>query len=155
MPDLPRVWAGTKGTREGSADVKNREEKAEQVYCLACEESSLKVFSWDDFSAWGSFVDGNITEQELVEQVREEVDHFTAKFGKYLVIKKEEPSREDANKKERIKRVNKIYKEVCAKEGVTLCFFSNFSVWKDFVEGKISEEELREKALMELKNTMF
>ncbi len=135
--------------------MKNKEEKAEQAYCLACEKSGLKVSSWEDFSAWSSFVDGAITEQELVEQVREEMDHFTAKFGKYLVIKKEEPPREDEEKKERIKRANRIYKDVCAQEGVSLCFFSNFSVWKDFVEGKISEEELEKEALMELRNTMF
>ncbi len=135
---------------QGDASVKSREEKAEKITCRACEESGLKVSSWEDFSAWQDFVDGKITEDELVEKAREELDRFSSKFGKYLVIKKEEPPREDPDKKKRVKRANKIYKDVCDKGGIELCFFSNFSTWKDFVEGKMDEDEFHEKAKIEL-----
>jgi len=134
--------------------MKNREATAEKVYCRACEESGLKVSSWEDFSAWQDFVEGNITEQELVDKAREEMDAFSRKFGKYLIIQKEEPSREESDKKERVKRANKIYKELCRKEGIELCFFSNFSAWQQFVEGKLNEEEFQEKARSEMEKTL-
>ncbi len=140
--------------QKGDRGVKNREAKAEKVYCKACEESGLKVSSWEDFSAWQDFVDGNITEDELVEKAREEMEAFSRKFGKYLVIQKEEPPREEVDKKQRVKQANRIYKDVCQTEGIQLCFFSNFSAWQEFVDGKIGEEEFQEKAKLELEKTL-
>jgi hypothetical protein len=137
--------------KELTAEDQVRTGKADQVICEACEEGGLKVSSWKNFDAWQKYVDGSINENVLEDKAQTELAEFAKSFGKYLVIEKEDPSpSEDAGKKERVKRANKIYRTLCEATGLTFCFFNSFAVWSDYVQDKISETEFLEKAKMEV-----
>lgn len=71
---------------------------------------------------------------------------YANSFGKYLSTGKGEPkfSREEKEKRDRARRANKIYRQVCNDTGLKECFFSNFSIWSDFVTGNMSEAEFVE-----------
>ncbi len=148
QPDMKEEQAKTKEEEE-------RSEQAKQVYCDACEESGLKVSSWQDFGAWKEFVDGTTSEASLTAKAQLELTEFAKSFGKFLVIEKEDPApSEDAGKQERVKRANRIYRKLCEAAGLTLCFFSSFSTWKDYVEGRISEAEFLERAKLEIEKML-
>ena len=53
--------------------------------------------------------------------------------------------------RERAEMAGRIYRKACQDAGVTIHFFQNFAIWSDFVNGRISEEELYEKAMQELR----
>lgn len=130
--------------------AKAEEEKTQeagQIVCKACEESGLKVSSWEDFPAWKEFVAGEITEEELVEKARLELDDFSRTFGKYLVMAKEDPAirEKEVQKQDRAKRANRIYRDFCDVAELKLCFFKDFSAWSDFVGGGIGEAEFLER----------
>jgi hypothetical protein len=135
---------------EGSED---RAEKAGEAYCEACEGSGVKVSSWQEFDAWQNYVEGEIDESTLTDKAQTELAEFARTFGKYLVIDKKDPtSSDDAEKKQRVKRANGIYRKLCDATGLKLCFFSDFITWSDYVEGKISEQEFLTKAKSEVEN---
>lgn len=134
-----------------TTEEKERAEQADKLYCEVCEESGLKVSSWQHFDAWKEYVDGKVNETVLAERAETELVEFAKSFGKYLVIRKEDPSNsDDAEKKQRAKRANRIYRKLCEASGLTLCFLSSFSTWSDFVEGRITEAEFLEQAKLEV-----
>jgi hypothetical protein len=136
---------------ELTTEDQGRTGKADQGICEACEEGGLKVSSWKHFDAWQEYVDGTINENVLAAKAQTELTEFAKSFGKYLVIEKEDPSpSEDAEKKERVKRANKIYRTLCEATGLTFCFFNSFAVWSDYVQGKMGEKDFLEKAKMEV-----
>jgi len=129
----------------------NRPEQADEAYCEACGEAGVRVSSWSNFDAWQDYVEGEINEDTLQDKAQRELAEFAKSFGKYLVIEKEDPSAsDDAAKKERVKLANRIYRKLCDATGLTFCFLSDFTTWSDYVEGKISELELMEKARLEV-----
>lgn len=126
---------------------------ADDFYYRMCRENGLEVISWEDFEAWKEYVDGKITESQLSERAKTELQEISTSFGKYLVVaKEEEPEhyKEEQEKRERAKRANKIYRRVCQEAGVKVSFFRDFGSWSDYVEGKISETEFYEKAKSEV-----
>lgn len=131
-----------------SETEKERADKANQVFRKVCEERGIKVSAWQDFSAWQKYVEGEIGEAQLTDRVKQELEDFTRSFGKYMVVEKQESkaAKEEDQKRERARLANAIYKKVCEEAGLTLCFFNNFGVWSDFVEGKIDEAEFTQKA---------
>jgi hypothetical protein len=132
-------------------ETEDRAGQADEVYCEACEENGVKVSSWQEFDAWKEYVDGKIDEQILADKAETELAEFTKSFGKYLVIEKEDPTpSENGEKKERVKRANRIYRKLCDATGLTFCFLNGFGAWSDFVDGKISEVEFLEKAKLEV-----
>jgi hypothetical protein len=128
-----------------------RTEQADQVLCEACEESGIKVSSWQDFGAWQEYVDGKINDAALADKAQMELVEFAKSFGKYLVIEKEDPTPpDDPEKKERVKRANRIYRTLCDATGLSFCFFNNFATWSDYVEGNITEQEFLQQAKLEV-----
>jgi hypothetical protein len=128
-----------------------RAEQADQACGEACGEAGVKVSSWLKFDAWQDYVEGEINEDTLTDKAQKELREFAKSFGKYLVIAREDPSAsDDAARKERVKRANRIYRKLCDATGLTFCFLSDFATWSDYVEGKISELELMEKAKLEI-----
>lgn len=126
--------------------------RANKIYCQACEEHGIKVCSWENFSAWQEYVDGKIPESQLAERAKDEVRQFTDTFKKYTIIEKEEaqPADSEAEKAERMKLANKIYRKTCTDSGLSFCFFKNFSTWSDYVQGKVDDTEFYEKAKSEV-----
>jgi hypothetical protein len=135
-----------------SAPERERALQARKTYCSFCEEFEMKPCSWESFPSYQDYVDGSITESELLGGANEEFKDFTPTFGKYLVVEKEEPvaSSMDDEKRERARAANKVYKKVCSESGIVQCFFSNFAAWSDYVQGKIDELEFSEKARLEV-----
>lgn len=136
-----------------SVDEEKRTEMANEVYCKACEESGLKVASWEKFAAWQEYVDGKIDDAQLVERVRQEMEQFADRFGKYLVVEKEDPIpfKKEQEKRERARQANKTYKKVCEEAGIDVCFFSNFSTWSEYVQGGMSDADFYDKAKVEVR----
>lgn len=141
------------GSLEGLTEAqRERALHANSVYSEACKENGLRVFSWQNFRAWQDYVNGKINDTELSEKARTELDQFSKSFGKYVLMKKDDPrhAAEKTGERERAKRANKIYREVCGATGMTVCFFHDFISWCDFVEGKIDETEFYERVKEEI-----
>lgn len=126
---------------------------ADEIYSRVCEESGIRISSWQSFKAWQKYVEGEINDSELTQNARSELEQFSKSFGKYVVIKKEEPrqSEEESEEKKRAKRANKIYRNACSETGISVCFFHDFSSWSDFVEGRIDESEFYERVKKEVR----
>jgi hypothetical protein len=135
--------------RETSVD---RCEKANEAYCEECEKQGIKVCSMEEFQARQEFVEGRIDEGQLQAKAAVEVSEHAKTFGKYLVIQDEKPAMqdEDAAKRERARLANKIYKQVCKEEGLTVCFFSDFSSWSGYVKGEMEDLEFYGRAKSEV-----
>jgi len=128
-----------------------RAEQAEQACYEACGEAGVQVSSWLNFDAWKDYVEGKINDDTLKDRAHSELTEFARSFGKYLVIEKEDPSASgDAARRERVKRANRIYRKLCDASGLTFCFLSDFTTWSQYVDGKIGEQELMEKARQEI-----
>ncbi len=142
----------SKGEAEkGSGDPateeeKKREEQADEAICSACEHSGIKVSSWDDFEAWGQYVEGQLDEPQLAETAEKEVTEFARVFGKYLVIDKEEPAH--------VRKELEKYRRVCREAGLTLCFFKDFDSWSEYVKGGLTDSEFHERVEQELRRMM-
>lgn len=139
------------GLGELNPAEQERAVRANELFQKVCEKCGIRVSNWMDFAAWKSYVRGDIEERKLSEQAKKEVEDLSNKFGKYVIIKEEEPEslREYPVERERAGLANKIYRKICHDMGLTLCFFSDFSTWSDYVKGKIGESEFYEKAKAE------
>jgi hypothetical protein len=132
-----------------------RTERAGEAFCQACHDSGVSTVSWENFDGHQEYVEGKIDDAKLAERAQVEMNDFSRSFGKYLVIAQEEPTpREPSEKKDRIRQANKIYRETCRDQGMTVCFFKDFSTWSDFVEGRIEESQFLGKAKAELAEMM-
>ena len=135
---------------------KKMEEKTERIiqenkaFCEATEENGVEVCSWEEMPGHKSFVNGEITESQLTDQVREEMARFAQTFSKYMVVNEDASAREkESDRRRKAKVANKIYKKACTDSGKSLCFFKNFTSWQEFVEGNIGDDELYAKAVEE------
>ena len=142
----------TRGFDQASPEERERASRAMDLLAGLCKDSNVKVSTWQNFSAWKQYVDGKISDPELNDQAKLELDEFAEKFGKYLVIDEESPKpyKDDPIKRARAKLANKIYKKLCEDAGIDLCFFTDFSSWSDYVRGAIGEAEFSERAKAEL-----
>lgn len=112
----------------------------------------MKVCSIEEFQARQDFLDGRIDEAQLQAQAATEMNDLAKTFGKYLAIQDQQHGAEDeeAGKRERAKLANKIYKQACADEGLSVCFFSDFSSWSEYVAGEIEDHEFYGRAKTEI-----
>ncbi len=72
-------------------------------------------------------------------------NQYSKTFGKYLSGKDDhkEFSEDEQQRKDRAKRANRIYKQVCEDVGLKACFFSNFGDWSEYVDGRMSDAEFQ------------
>lgn len=54
------------------------------------------------------------------------------------------------SREERVKRANEIYSQTCRESGLKISQWQDFPAWAEFVDGKIGEGQLSEKAKTEL-----
>jgi hypothetical protein len=133
---------------------KTRIDKANEIYRNVCKEIGIRTFSWQSFDSWKDYVAGNITEAELSEDLRKALQSFTKDPNEYIAKEETETSQFTGERADRAKKANEIYKNVCKELGLNACFFSNFNVWKEFVEGEVDETEFYEKAITEARKTL-
>lgn len=53
--------------------------------------------------------------------------------------------------KERVMRANQAYCSACEENGIKVCSWESFPTWREYVDGKIDESQLQERATSELK----
>ena len=84
----------------------------------------------------------------LSDQTPEGLSNFAGGIGNMTSATGEERKLSDAEvaERNRARRANKIYRQVCSEKGLELCFFHNFSVWSDYVNGKMSDSEFYERS---------
>ncbi|MHC1741753.1 MAG: hypothetical protein AB9873_01825 [Syntrophobacteraceae bacterium] len=130
----------------------DRCDKANEAYCEECEKQGVKVCSMEELQARQEFMDGLIDEGQLQARAATEMSEYAKTFGKYLVVQDQQPGAgdEDAEKRDRARLANKVYKQVCNEEGLELCFFSDFSSWSEYVKGDIEDSELYGRAKAEV-----
>jgi hypothetical protein len=152
--DLKSPKAGLE-KRDREAQIRletDRSTWADEIYSQACEASGIKISSWDQFDGWKKFVDGEITESQLRDEARSNVEEYAAAFGKYVVMQKEKDGHHEGEdeKRARARRANQIYRRACHDAGLTVRFFKDFSTWSDYVNGRIGDEKFYAKVLEEL-----
>ena len=125
-----------------TGDEKERAMRANAIYCRACEESGIKVCSWETMPGWQEFVNGEISESQLSEKAGQELNQFASVFSKYTIPTPETGRDEEDDRRSRARTANKVYKKACTDSGKNLCFFQNFTAWSDFVNGTIDEADL-------------
>ena len=143
-------------TQEMTPEMKARISLANRLFHNTCGQEGMKVCTWEDFSAWKEYVDGQISDPELQDRAKAELDDFHKRFGKYVIVEEEEPksAKTDPIKRARAKLANKIYRKACEDAGMELCFFSNFKTWSDFVGGVIGESDFYQQAKIEVAKMM-
>ncbi len=134
---------------------KKRIIKANKAFCKATEENGIDICSWEDMPGYKSFLSNEITEDQLSEQAKHEISEIAKTFSKYTIVEKEQTLEEkEAALRKRARDATQIYKKACADSGKSNCFFRDFSSWQDFVEGRIGEDTLYEKAIEEVRQLL-
>jgi hypothetical protein len=104
---------------------------------------------------WQMFMRGEITEDQLCDQAKEELAQLDEAFGKYLRAddkKEDQPeTAKEGSLGEKVKKANRIYRQACVDSGASPCFFKNFATWQQFVHGEIGESEFYERAREEIR----
>jgi hypothetical protein len=98
----------------------------------------------DNFTVTCSpFAGGDIGQSLVAGQGAGGLEQFSHTFGKFPSDKEgdKKSSEEEKLMRERAKKANKIYKQVCEDLQMGACFFSNFGEWSQYVEGKMSDAE--------------
>jgi len=104
------------------------------------------IVTHDKFTATCSPFAGSDIGQSLVAgQGPGGFERYSNTFGKYLSDKEggKKSSEEEKLMRERAKKANRIYKQVCEDLQIDACFFSNFGDWSQYVEGKMSDAEFQ------------
>ena len=139
---------------EPRMSMTERIKTANKTYCDGHKEEGIEVCNWEDNPGWQMYMKGEITEAELSERAKRELVEMDQAFGKYLRKDEEEPAREQSERgslDQRVKTAKTIYRKVCVDSGMSPCFFKNFSTWRQFVHGEMSEAEFYEKARDEIR----
>jgi hypothetical protein len=83
-----------------------------------------------------------------LDDARKGFEQYSQTFGKYINGKDgKQFSEEEKQKRDRAKKANRIYKQVCEDIGLKACFFSNFGEWSEYVDGRMSESEFQSHAV--------
>jgi len=77
------------------------------------------------------------------------LEQYSQTFEKYLLDKDGEKgfSEEEKLRRQRAKKANRIYKQVCEDLRLSACFFNNFGEWSEYVGGRMSDAEFHGHAL--------
>jgi hypothetical protein len=102
------------------------------------------------------FAAGDIRANPLDEQAARGLEQYSHTFGKYPLDKDGDNkfSEEERLMRERAKKANRIYKQVCEDLQLNACFFSNFGEWSEYVEGRMSDAEFHGHAITQAQHMM-
>ena len=101
-------------------------------------------FEKDEFEAtYSQFASGDMSQNPLDEQATRSFEQYSQTFGKYLSDKEGEKnfSEEEKLRRERAKKANRIYKQVCEDLHLSAFFFNNFGDWSEYVDGRMGDAE--------------
>jgi len=115
------------------------------------------ILEKDEFTAACSpFAGGYVGQNPMDESAARGLEQYSNTFGKYLSDKdgSKKYSEEEKLRRERAKKANRIYKQVCEDLQLNACFFSNFGEWSEYVEGKMSDAEFHGHAVTRAQQMM-
>jgi hypothetical protein len=116
------------------------------------------IFEKDEFTAACSpFASGGYMGQTpMDESAARGFEQYSNNFGKYLSDKDggRKYSEEEKLMRERAKKANRIYKQVCEELQMNACFFSNFGEWSEYIEGRLSDAEFEGLAITRAQQMM-
>lgn len=94
------------------------------------------------------FPEGPAGAPQMDDQARGELQNLSGGIGNIVPESggAHKPSEEETAERDRARRANKIYRQVCNDRRMTPCFFNNFRTWSDYVKGKISDTEFYEQS---------
>ncbi|SPF35272.1 conserved hypothetical protein [Syntrophobacter sp. SbD1] len=104
----------------------------------------MSKFAKDEFEATCSqFASGDMGQNPLDEQAKRSFEQYSKTFGKYLSDKEGEKkfSNEETLRRERAKKANRIYKQVCEDLRLSAFFFNNFGDWSEYIDGRMDDAE--------------
>ncbi len=89
------------------------------------------------------FASGDMGQNPLAEQSKRSFEQYSQTFGKYLSDKEGEKnsSEEETLRRERARKANRIYKQVCEELRLSAFFFNNFRDWSEYVDGRMGDAE--------------
>ena len=90
------------------------------------------------------FAGGDMGQNPMDEQARRSFEQqYSQTFGKHLSDKDggEKFSEEERLRRERAKKANRIYKQVCEDLHLSAFFFNNFGDWSEYVDGRMGDAE--------------
>ena len=114
-------------------------------------------FEKDEFEATCSqFAGGDMGQNPLDEQARRSFEQYSQTFGKNLSDKEGEKnfSEEEKLRRERAKKANRIYKQVCEDLHLSTFFFNNFKDWSQYVDGRMGDAEFYSHAMTRAQKLM-
>jgi len=103
-----------------------------------------KKFEKDEYEATCSqLASGDMRQNPLDGQAVKSFEQYSQTFGKYLSDKEGEKnfSEEEKLRRERAKKANRIYKQVCEDLRLSAFFFNNFGDWSEYVDGRMDDAE--------------
>ena len=92
----------------------------------------------------GGFM-GQSPDQRTAENFGQRAQTFGSSFPDKYGEKKF--SKDEKLVRERARKANRIYKQVCEDLQLDACFFSNFGEWREYVEGRMSDDEFHGRAI--------
>jgi len=110
----------------------------------ALEIDMANKFEKDEFEAvYSQFASSDMSQNPLDEQATRSFEQYSQTFGKYLSDKEREKnfSEEEKLRRERAKKANRIYKQVCKDLSLSAFFFNNFGDWSEYVDGRMDDAE--------------
>ena len=116
----------------------------------------VNKFEKDEFEVTCSpFTGGDMGQNPMDEQAGRSFEQYSQIFGKYLSDKEGEKnfSEEERLRRERAKKANRIYKQVC-EDLLDACFFNNFGDWSEYVDGRMSDAEFHGHAMTRAQQMM-
>jgi hypothetical protein len=114
-------------------------------------------FEKDEFEVTCSqFTGGDLSQNPLDGQAGTGFEQYSQTFGKYLSDKEGEKnfSEEEKLRRQRAKKANRIYKQVCEDLRLSACFFNNFGDWSEYVDGRMSDAEFHGHAMTRAQQMM-
>ena len=103
-------------------------------------------FEKEELEATCSQFSGGDQGQNLLDgQAKINFEQYSQTFGKYLSEKEGEKnfSEEEKLRRQRAKKANRIYKQVCEDLRLSACFFNNFGDWSEYIDGRMSDAEFQ------------
>jgi hypothetical protein len=123
---------------------------ATKVFCRLCAEHGIKTCSWEKSPAWNDYVEGKIDEAELSRTAAANIRDYSKIFEDYKVMPTSIEASHEDRRSHRARIANRIYRSVCTKSGLKHCFFKNFAIWSEFVNGMLDEYAFIEGAIFEV-----
>ena len=98
---------------------------------------------YDSMPASSPFIGGYTGQNPVDRQTAENIGQYSVHFDDGFPDSDGDRkfSEEDKLMRQRARKANRIYRQVCEDLQLDACFFGNFGEWSEYVEGRMSDDE--------------